>query len=59
MTANARQTVDPMPASASRYSAPAIPPKPFLVRFFNQLLLRVRRLFKKEDADNPNIYPFF
>jgi hypothetical protein len=59
MKANARQTVDQLPASVSHYTAAARPPKAFLARFFSRLVLGVRRLFKKEPADNPNIYPFF
>lgn len=30
-----------------------------LARLFRGLIGRVRRLFRKEPADNPNIYPFF
>ena len=30
-----------------------------LSRFFARTLERIKRLFRKESTDNPNIYPFF
>jgi hypothetical protein len=30
-----------------------------LARFFARTLERIKRLFRKQSSDNPNIYPFF
>jgi hypothetical protein len=38
---------------------PVAPPAGFVAKFAAALLFRIRRLFRKSSADNPNIYPFF
>ena len=43
----------------SSMQKPAAPPTGFVAKFASALMFRIRRLFRKSSADNPNIYPFF
>ena len=44
-------------SSMQKPTSPA--PTGFFAKFAAAVRFRIRRLFRKSSADNPNIYPFF